>query len=120
MDGKDRKGNKYPAKFNVKVPRCNTDTGSVIRDKNGNIQFVEEFGKLTCWHIAHRDRWNEELCAKSNKKLAAVSESKEEIEDEEDSEEEIEMTRKTKKRKSNEESSNKQQKKKRKSRRNTM
>ena len=64
----------------------------VLCGKNNNIQFVEEFGKLTCWHIAHRDRWNEELCAK---KPAAVSESKEDLSEDEAKQPKKRKSRKT-------------------------
>mmetsp|Transcript_30638 Transcript_30638/g.64831 ORF Transcript_30638/g.64831 Transcript_30638/m.64831 type:complete len:282 (-) Transcript_30638:108-953(-) len=54
--GMDREGNKYPKHFNVFVPKLEAD-GSIKRDGDKKVIFEEEFGELSCWHIAHRNRW---------------------------------------------------------------
>ena len=38
------------------VPKLEPD-GSIKRDGDKQIIFEEEFGTLTCWHIAHRNHW---------------------------------------------------------------
>ncbi len=39
------------------MPKLEED-GSVKLNENGMIQFVKDFEKLTCFHIAHMKRWD--------------------------------------------------------------
>ena len=57
-DGKDRSGKKHPSQFHVMAPILEPD-GKIMR-KKGKIVFEQQFGELTCYHIAHSDRWKEE------------------------------------------------------------
>jgi hypothetical protein len=50
LNGVDRKGNKYPRFFSIRVPK---------RGTRGNATTVEERGDLTCFILAHKRRWDE-------------------------------------------------------------
>jgi len=49
---RDGKSKSYPAHFCVRVPILAAD-GSVERNRNNKVVFEEEYGELSCWHIAH-------------------------------------------------------------------
>ena len=80
--GKDREGNKYPKQFTVRVPKLAED-GSVVRDADNGIVFVEEFGELTCWHIAHGNHWKRTM--ENGSKAAVVSQQKKAVSEEKQS-----------------------------------
>ena len=54
-NGEDRDSNKHQSQFQVNLPRLAPD--GRIMQKNGEIVFEKQFGVLTCYHIAHKDRW---------------------------------------------------------------
>ena len=56
MKGVGRDDTKYSKNFSVKVPVLKGD-GSLRRDGEGKPVFRTEYGVLSCYMIAHQDKW---------------------------------------------------------------
>ena len=92
--GKGKDGKKYPKQFTIRVPKLEED-GSVVRDADKNVVFVEEYGELTCWHIAHENNWRESL--ENGSKTTTVSEEKAAVSEEKKSAEDARKSKRKKK-----------------------
>ena len=77
LKGVGRDGTKYPKHFSVKVPVLKGD-GSLRRDGEGNPVFKTEYGVLSCYIIAHQDKWKSIYKEKRSEESAAEGESIEE------------------------------------------
>ena len=74
MKGVGHNGTKYPKHFSVKVPVLKGD-GSLRRDGEGNPVFKTEYGVLSCYIIAHQDKWKSIYTEKRSEETAAEGES---------------------------------------------
>ena len=74
LKGKDRDEKKFPKKFSVKVPLLKGD-GSLQRDSDGKPIFKTEYGVLSCYIIAHQEKWKSIYAEKRSEESAAVGES---------------------------------------------
>ena len=70
LNGVGRDGTKFPKMFCVKVPMLKED-GSLQRDPENNAIFCTEQGVLSCYIIAHQEKWKP--IYKERKVTAAVS-----------------------------------------------
>ena len=78
LKGRGRDGKKYPKNFSVKVPVLKGD-GSLKRDRDGKPIFKMEYGVLSCYIIAHQDKWKSIYEEKRSEESAATGESSEEL-----------------------------------------
>ena len=78
LKGRGRDGKKYPKNFSVKVPVLKGD-GSLKRDRDGKPIFKMEYGVLSCYTIAHQDKWKSIYEEKRSEESAATGESSEEL-----------------------------------------
>ena len=70
LNGVGRDGSKFPKMFFVNVPVLKED-GSLQRDPENNAIFCTEQGVLSCYIIAHQDKWKN--IDEERKATAAVS-----------------------------------------------
>ena len=64
---------KVPSSFYVDVPKLDTD-GNVQTTSNGPV-YTRLYGEATCYHIAHRKKWQEHLLKQQAELVTQVGEA---------------------------------------------